>query len=203
MGLRGRTREFRLEVRVEIAKNLVFGPDDHRAIPYLQESIERYPESANLRMLMAIACETNRPGEVGPEARRAAALAPTDADLQLNAGFACAEHDEVAGARECISRVRELVDEGFDQMVKLVRLEGTVAARELRLDQAEERYRTALAACRGDAASAWALARFLWADGRGEEALAVIDEAMWEGGGPSQSLLDLRAHIVGDTATGA
>jgi Flp pilus assembly protein TadD len=203
MGLRGRARKFRLEVRLEVARSYVFGPDDHRTIPYLEESIERYPESPELRMMMAIACETNRPEQVGPEARRAAELAPTNVAMQLRAGHSCAESGEVAAARDCIARVREQIDEGFEQMVELVRLEGTVASREQKLAEAEERFRTALAADPGDAGSAWALARFLWARGHGDEALTVLDEAMWEGGGPKQSLLDLRAHIAGDTATDA
>lgn len=202
MGLKSRIRKVELAARIECSKQLVYGPDDPKAIPYLEASIRRFPEDASLRMLMANACKVSRPEQVAPEAKMAADLAPTDLTLQVYAGWQLVHHGDVAAARDCAARVRELAGDDYLPITDLIRLEGMVFSYEKDFTAAEEKLRWAVAAEPGNPKNAHVLAAFLWARGRDEEALATIDEAMWNGGDRYPLLFDLRAEITGETATG-
>ncbi len=202
MGIKSRIRKVELAARIEYSKQLVYGPDDPKAIPYLEASIRRFPEVASLRMLMADACKVSRPEQVAPEAKMAADLAPTDLTLQVYAGWQLVHHGDVAAARDCAARVRELAGEDYVPITDLVRLEGMVLAKEKKLTAAEEKLRWAVAVEPTNPKNAHVLAAFLWARGQDEEALATIDEAMWNGGHRYPLLFDLRAEITGETPAG-
>lgn len=202
MGLKARIRQAELAVRIEYSRQLVTGPDDPKTIPYLEASIRRFPESAHLRMLMADACKVVRPGQVAQEARAAAELAPKDLTLQVYAAWALVHHEEVEAAWDCAARVRELAGDDYEPITDLVRLEGMAMAYERRFTAAEEKLRWALDTKPQNKKNAHVLAAFLWARGRDEEAVEVIDEAMWNAGGRPQRLLDVRAAITGETGAG-
>lgn len=187
--------------RIECSRQLVFGPDDPKAIPYIEASIRRFPKSADLRMLMADACRVSRPDQVAPEAKTAAELAPTNLTLQVYAGWRLVHNGEVAAARDCAARVREQAGDDYTPITDLVRLEGIVFAYEKEFEAAEEKLRWAAAEEAENPKNAHVLAAFLWARGRDEEALATIDEAIRNA--RRYSLLhDLRAEITGESAVG-
>jgi hypothetical protein len=202
MGLKSQIRRVELAGRIEYARQLIFGPDDPKTIPYLEASIRRFPKSADLRMLMADACKISRPERVTPEAKLAAELAPADLPLQVYAGWRLVHHGELAAAKDCAARVRELAGDDYTPMTDLVRLEGMVMAYEKRFAAAEEKLRWTVATEPENAKNAHVLAAFLWARGRDEEAVTTIDEAMWVADGRHQPLLDLRAAITDETAAG-
>lgn len=143
-----------------------------------------------------------RPERVAQEARTAAELAPKDLTLQVYAGWSLVHHGDVEAAWDCAARVRELAGDDYEPITDLVRLEGMVMAYERRLTAAEEKLRWALDTEPENTKNAHVLATFLWASGRDEEAVEVIDEAIWNPGGGSQRLLDLRAAITGETGAG-
>lgn len=191
-------RNLQVLVRTEYAKQLVYGPDDPRTIPYLEASIRKFPRSAQIRLLMAEACRVSRPDRVAPEAKIAADLAPTDLTLQVYAGWLLAHHGDVGAARNCVTRVRELAGDDYAPITDLVRLEGIVLAHERHFAAAEEKLRWAVATEPENTKNAHVLAAFLWATGRNEDAVGAIDEAMWSANGGVQRLLDLRAAITAE-----
>lgn len=197
MGLKSRIRQVELTARIEYAKQLVYGPDDPKAIPYLEASIRRFPEDADLRMLMADACKVSRPERVAPEAKMAAELAPVDLVLQVYAGWRLVHHGDLTAARDCVARVREQAGDAYAPITDLIRLEGMVLAYEKQFEAAEGKLRWAVEVEPGNPKNAHVLAVFLWSRGRDEEALVTIDEAMWNGGDRYPRLLDLRAEITG------
>lgn len=201
MGLKSRIRQAELAARTEYSKQLVYGPDDPKTIPYLEASIRRFPQVAILRMLMADACKVSRPEQVAPEAKMAAALAPTDLTLQVYAGWQLVHHGDVAAARDCAARVRELAGDDYVPITDLVRLEGMVLAREKKFIAAEEKLRWTVTTEPENPKNAHVLGAFLWARGRDEEALATIDEAM-RNARRYPLLHDLRAEITGGSASG-
>jgi hypothetical protein len=197
MGMKAWIQRAGLLGRIEYSRQLVFGLDDPKTISYLEASIRRFPKSAHLRMLMADACKVPRPDRVAPEARMACELAPEDLTMQVYAGWMLVHHGEVAAARDCAACVRELAGDDYEPITDLVRLEGMVMAYERKFAAAEEKLRWAVATEPENTKNAHVLAAFLWARGRDEEAVAAIDEAMWNAGGRFQNLLDLRAAITG------
>jgi Flp pilus assembly protein TadD len=203
MRLRSRIRRVELAARVEYSKQLVYGPDDPEAIPYLEASIRRFPDAADLRMMMADACVISRPDRVAPEARKAAELAPGDLPLQVYVGWRLIHHGDVATARECVARVQELAGEDYEPLTDLIRLEAMVTACEGNFEEAEAKLRQTVESEPDNMKNTHTLARFLWLTDRNEEAVATIDEAMWNADGRLQPLLDLRAEITGGSAAGA
>jgi tetratricopeptide (TPR) repeat protein len=199
MSVKAKVRGLELQARVAYAQQLVFGPDHPDAIPYLKASIERFPKSADLRMMMSIACGISRPEKVAPEAKLAAQLAPLDLPLQVRAGFTLVRNGEVKAAGDCAARVREQAGDDYSPLTDLVRLEALVKAYEGDYDKAEEEFRWAVTSEPENMKNAYSLAEFLWARGRDKEAVAVIDDAMLSVSDGPQALLDLRAQIVEGT----
>jgi Flp pilus assembly protein TadD len=201
MGVRSWIRRAELLGRIAYGRELVFGADDPKTIPYLEWSIERFPREAEFHMLMAIAFLINRGDEeVAREAARAAELAPTDPVMQVRAGNVLINHGGEEAARDCVARARERVDDDFALITGLVYLEGRLASLDEDFEIAEEKFRWTVAAEPEDAGNAIGLARFLWARGRNREAIEAIDEAEWTVAKDHQRLADLRAQIAGETA---
>jgi tetratricopeptide (TPR) repeat protein len=203
MGVRSWIRRTELLGRISYARELVFGADDPRTIPYLEWSVERFPKEPEFHMLMAIALMVNRGDEeIAAEAARAAELAPASPAMQVRAGNVLINHGGLEAARDCVARARERVDEDFPLITGLVYLEGRLASNDGEYELAEEKFRWTVATEPERAGNAIGLARFLWARGRIAEAVETLDEAEWAVTEGHQSLADLRAQIVGETAAG-
>jgi uncharacterized protein HemY len=120
----------------------------------------------------------DRPDDVAAEAAKAAELGSDDPVVQVQAGHKLLNSDDLDGARKCAARASELVDDDFILLADLEGLIGCVAARDGEYAFAEEKLRSALAR-EPEWSSHWlSLARFLWARGRDEDAIAVIGESL-------------------------
>jgi tetratricopeptide (TPR) repeat protein len=160
------------------ARDLLADERDQEALGLLEKSVEEFPESPEIRVLLVRVYRRLRPDEVGPQLKKAVELGRDDPAIQVRAGHLLLHEDEVEAARACAARAEELVVGDWNFAADLDGLVGRVAAREGRDALAEEKLRSAIGQ-EPEYPSHWLhLARFLWARDRDGEALALIDESL-------------------------
>jgi Tfp pilus assembly protein PilF len=150
---------------------------DQDALEFLEDACSRFPESAELRMMLATVYRELRPDDVAEQLAKAAELGADDPMIQVRAGHMLWNEDDLEGARACAARASELIDNEFALSADLEGLIGRIAARDGEYDFAEEKLRSAARREPEYSTHTVRLARFLWARGRDEDALAVIDES--------------------------
>jgi len=145
---------------------------------YLDEMVGRFPENPEIRLLYASILLIFRPDDVAVEAAKAIELGPDDPTILVRAAHLLFNRGEVDLARTAVTRAGELVEPDFVLMSGLVNIEGLLAARDGRVDVAEEKLRSAVRVDPAFSHFAVDLAQFLSWRGRQAEAIAVIDEAL-------------------------
>lgn len=166
---------------------------------FLEQAIEEFPDDPILRLNYVPILREIRPDDVVAEATKAAELGPGDPVIQVQAGHKLLNSDDLEGARRCAARASELIGDDFILLADLEDLIGRVAARDGDYAFAEEKLRSALQR-EPEWSSHWLhLARFLWARGRDEDALTVIDESLPLFEDRDRDLLErLRSEIAAD-----
>lgn len=202
MKFKGRRRDRDLTAAIDGGWKLLRAGKDQEAFDYLQNAVQRFPESPEIRMLVAtIYREFDFPNEeVAGQLAEAAILGSDDPVIQVRVGHRLLNGGDAEGARTCATRANELVDDEFILTADLEGLIGRIAARDGDYALAEEKLRSALRR-EPEYTSHWLhLARFLWARARNEEALAVIDEALDRAGDirDKKSLDSVRLEILNE-----
>jgi tetratricopeptide (TPR) repeat protein len=180
MRFKGRRRDRELTAAIDGGWKLVKAGKDQEALDYLQNAVERFPESPEIRMLVATIYREFDfpPEEVAAQLAQAAILGSDDPVIQVQVGHRLLNGGDVEAARTCATRANKLIDGEFILTADLEGLVGRIAARDGDYALAEEKLRSALWR-EPEYTSHWLhLARFLWARARNEEALTVIDEAL-------------------------
>lgn len=169
--------EWDLQAALEHGTKL-FMERDAKALGYIEDAARRFPESAEVRLLLASALITNRPEDVQAHALKAAELAADDPVIQVRAGDLLLSEGDLEAARACVARAQEAAQGDFVIMADLEGLAGRIAARDGNYGVAEEKLRSALRREPQWPSHSLHLARFLWARERTEDALAVIDASL-------------------------
>jgi tetratricopeptide (TPR) repeat protein len=147
------------------------------AAKFLEDAASRFPDSPEFPLLLATVYLELRPDEVSPQLEKAAELGSSDPAIQVRAGQMLLDGGDIEAARACALRAEQSVDGDF-VTAAVEGLVGRIAAREGEYVIAEEKLRSALVREPQYDAHAIHLARFLWARGRNDDALAVIDESL-------------------------
>lgn len=200
MRLRGRRKERQLQAAIDCGRSLLAkGKSDH-ALDFIEASARRFPQSAEIQLQLASALLAFTTDEIAAQAAKAAKLAPDDPVIQVRAGHMLLSEGDLEGARACAARAEELADGEFILLADVEGLSGRIAARDGNYALAEEKLRSALQR-EPEWSSHWLhLARFLWARGRDEEALIVIDESLDQVRESDKDLLErLRGEITDES----
>jgi tetratricopeptide (TPR) repeat protein len=95
--------------RLSIAVVLHTVASDHEALPYAEEYVKRRPDDPRGLALLGSICRlTGRDEQAEKNLRRAAALAPADAEVRLDLGITLANLHRLMEAREQLEKAREL-----------------------------------------------------------------------------------------------
>ena len=154
---------------------------DEEFIAFSQGAARRYPESAEIQYMLAVAMRLTgerSDKEVATQAAKAATIGARDPNMQVRAGYQLIDANDVEAARGCVARAEESADEHFVLAVDLDGLRGRIAARDGEFAEAEELFRSVLRREPQWPGNWTQLVRFLWARGRNEEALTVIAESL-------------------------
>jgi tetratricopeptide (TPR) repeat protein len=177
MRFKTRKQKRELHATIERGRTLLMERDE-TALEYIEDAARRFPDSAEIRLLLASALLTSRPEDVRAQAATAAELGAEDPVIQVRAGDLLLSEGDLEAARVCATRAQETVDGEFILMADLEGLIGRIAARDGDYAVAEEKLRSALRREPEWPSHPIHLARFLWARERNEDALTVIDESL-------------------------
>jgi tetratricopeptide (TPR) repeat protein len=192
---RNRGRE--LATVIECGRKLIRQGEDQKALELLEEAVHRFPESAEIRMMLVTVYRELRPEDVVAQIAKAVELGADDPAIQVRAGHVLWNCDDLEGARKCATRASELADDDFILAADLEGLLGRLAARAGEYTFAEEKLRSAAQREPEYSTHVFRLARFLWARGRDEEALTVIHEFLPQAEDRDRDLLEqLRSEIA-------
>lgn len=193
-----RRRRQRKELAAAIERGRLLRAEDknQEALEFLEETVQRFPEDAEIRLLYALTLLTFRPQAVASELTKAVELGRDDPVILVRAGHQLLSEGEIAAARSCAMRANQLAPPGFILKSGLVSLEGRLAAIDGEDDLAEEKLRCAIAEDPDYSSFVLALARFLNERDRQVEAIAVIDNAL-ENCRMKEGLKELRDEILG------
>ena len=197
MRLRERRTERQLQAAIDRGRSLLAeGGDDH-ALDFIEDAARRFPQSAEIQLQLASALLAFTTDKVAAQAAKAAELAPDDPVIQVRAGHMLLNEGDLGAARACAARAEELADGEFILLADVEGLSGRIAARDGNYALAEEKLRSALQR-EPEWSSHWLnFVRFLWARGRDEEALTVIDESLDQVRESDRDLLErLRGEIT-------
>lgn len=177
MRFRRNNRRRELAAAIEHGRSLIREQKDQEALEFLEQAARDFPESPEMPLMLATVYRDSRPNAIPEQLANAAELGLDDPVIQVLAGHRLLNEGDVAAARACAVRAGELTDSGFILLADLEDLIGRVAARDGDYPLAEEKLRSAIQR-EPESSSHWLhLTRFLWARGRDEDALTVIDEA--------------------------
>lgn len=187
---------------------------DEEFVAFSRDAARRYPRSAEIQYMLAVAMRLTgerSDGEIAAQAAKAATIGARDPNMQVRAGYQLIDANDVEGARQCVSRAEESADGHFALAVDMDGLRGRIAARDGEFAEAEELFRSVLRREPQWPGNWTQLARFLWARGRNEEALTVVAESLTQlrgGAGKSrgrqrdiENAERLQNEIASDTAT--
>jgi Tfp pilus assembly protein PilF len=147
--------------------------------------------------MLATVYREDRPGDIPGLVAEAAELGSDDPVIQIFVGHRQLNEGNLAAARVSAARAGELVDDEFALTADLDRLVARIAARDGDDALAEAKFRSAVSGEPEIPTHPLDLARFLWARGRSEDAVAVLDESLPRVGARYRNDLEaLRSRIV-------
>lgn len=172
-------RKRRERAAVVVRGRQLFAADDDRAtLEFLEDAVGRFPDDPEIWILLVSASLEVRPDEVASCAARAVELGAGDPTIQVRAGHLLLGRGDMAAARACAERARELAGPDFLLMAGLETLEGKIASLNGDYVLAEERFRSAVKREPEYSTYPVDLARLLNNRDRAADALAVIDDAL-------------------------
>lgn len=198
MRLIRRNRGQELAAAIERGRTLIREQKDGEALEFLEKAIQDFPESPEMPLMLATAYRGFRPDDVPSLLAKAAKLGSDDPVIQVMVGHRRLNEGDVEAARTCAARAEELIDDRFALTADLDRLVGRIAARDGEYDFAEEKLRSAVQLEPESSTHSLGLARFLWARGRNEDAVRVIEESLPQISGKKDLLERLRSEIVAE-----
>ena len=169
---------------------------DQQALEFLEETVQRFPEDAEMRLMYASALLMFRPEDVLSELEKSVELSPDDPVILVRAGNQLLNEGHIEAARSCAARASELASPDFILRSGLVSLEGRLAAIDGKDDLAEEKLRRAATEDPDYSSFPINLARFLNERDRQTEAIAVVDHAL-ANCRVKNGLKELREEILG------
>ena len=173
-----RSRRQRLAAAIEHGRRLVKEQKDQEALAFLEKAARDFPESPEMPLMLATIYRDSRPEAIPIQLAKAANLGSDDPVIQVLVGHRFLNEGDFDSARSCATRAEASVDFDFPLFADLEGLRGRIAARDGDYAVAEEKLRSALRR-EPECFTHWVhLARFLWARGRDEDALTVIDESL-------------------------
>jgi predicted Zn-dependent protease len=173
-----RNRRRDLAAAIAHGRSLVREQKDQEALEFLEKATRDFPESPEIPLLLATVYRDFRPDAIPALLAKAVELGSDDPVIQVIAGHRLLNEGDVDAARACAARAGDLIDDEFPLMADLDRLIGRIAARDGDDVVAETRLRSALRREPELPTHSLDLARFLWARGRDDDALVVIDESV-------------------------
>jgi Flp pilus assembly protein TadD len=186
---------------IERGRGLIGEGKDQEALEFLDKAARDFPKAAEFPLMLATIYRDSRPDDVPAQLTKAAELGSDDPVIQVMVGHRLLNEGDVEAARACAARAGDLIDEEFPLTADFDRLIGRIAARDGDDVAAEARLRSAFRREPELPTHSLDLARFLWARGRNEDALAVIDESLDQVSESDRDLLErLRGEISGDTS---
>lgn len=199
MTFRTRKRKKELAAAITRGRELLTADKEREALEFLEETVQQFPEDAEIRLLYASALLPFRPDDVVAEAEKAVELRPDDPIVLVRAGHQLFSGGEVEAARSCAARANEVAQQGFVLESGLASLDGLLAAIDGEDELAEEKLRRAAVEDPEYSTFAIDLAKFLSERDRQTEAIAVIDNAL-ENCRMKEGLKELRDEILGTGA---
>lgn len=195
MRIKGRKQKKERAAAIQRGRKLLATQQVQEGHTFLQEAVQRFPDDPEIRLLYASILLAIRPSDVAAEAAKAVELGPDDPVILVRAAHLLLGRGEVEAARAHLNRAKKRVKPGFILMSGVVNLEGRLAAVDGRDDLAEKKFRAAVASDPALPALAIDLAGFLANQGRQEEALEVLDDALTHTEAKDE-LKRIRAEIV-------
>jgi len=196
MNLKGRKRKKELAAAIDRGRKLLVARNYKETLLFLEKAVQRFPDDAELRLLLASILLRFRPDDAASEAAKAVALAPDDPRILVRAGGLMLSRGEIEAARACADRANQIVQPDFVLMSSLLNLYGLLAALGGEDDLAEEKLRSAFARDPMYSMFAVDLANFLASRHRQTEAIAVIDDALVHAE-EKEDLWHLREQLAG------
>jgi tetratricopeptide (TPR) repeat protein len=165
------------------------------AFEFLGEAVKQFPDDAKLHLLFASILLLFRPEDVVAEASLAVDLGHDDPGILVRAGHLVFSRGEIELARDWARRANEVADPDFLQRGGLENLYGRLAVVDGERDVAESWFRSAVKRDPAFPSFAEDLAQFLKNQGRTEEALKVVDNAIAQVG-ERDNLKKIRDELV-------
>ena len=202
IGFKDRKKKREAAAAVERGRHLLVAERGQEAFEFAEDAVKRFPESAELRLILASMFLKFQPEQVASQAALAAELGADDPGIQVRAGHLMFDRGEVEGARACTRRANELAGPDFIHISGLETLDGLIAALDGEDALAEEKFRSAVERDPAFSSFAFDLAKFLAARDRQDEALAVIDDSLQQAK-DKDDLERLRDEITGGSGPGS
>jgi tetratricopeptide (TPR) repeat protein len=188
---------------VERARWLLDEGRDVENLDLLSRAVDRYPEDPEIRLLYGISLIPSRPHDAPWQLATAIKLDPDDPSRLVRAASMLYYLGEIEAARSYAARAAQLAPADFPLLPDLTNLGGNLAAGREDYALAEEALKTAAELCPGRPDFAYDLAKFLARQGRGSDAVKVIEQATAQLGRPLkprdardfERLSNLRAQI--------
>lgn len=178
MKLRGKKQKKELAEAIAQSRKLLLAGQHHENFDLLEEAVQKFPDSAEIQLLYATILLEFRPNEVAAEAAKAARLGSDDPGILVRAAHLMFDRNEREAARSCTARANELVQPDFVLMSSLEHLNALFAGIDGNYEIAEEKLRSLVRDDPGSSSTAIDLAKLLAHQGRQQEALEVVDEAL-------------------------
>lgn len=199
MRLTRRNKARELGAAIQCGRGLITKKKDQEALEFLEKAARDFPEAAEIPLMLATVYRDTRPDDTAAQLSKAAELGSDDPVIQVMVGHRLLNEGDVEAARACAARAADLIDDDFALAADMDRLIGRIAARDGDDVIAEARLRSAFQREPELPTHSLDLARFLWARGRNEDALTVIDESLDHGRDDDKDLLErLRREITGE-----
>lgn len=163
---------------IQHGRHLLVDGDFDEALHFLSQAAHDFPDNAELHCLYASVLEDMRPDDAALEAMKAVDLEPNDPSLLTRIAYIMAGVNMPDMARRYAANARKLGGADFLFAPELDHLESRFALEDGDEQAAEVGFRSSLERVPQSETFAVDLARLLASQGRQQEAIGVIDEAL-------------------------
>lgn len=195
-----RNKDRELATAIEYGRHLITEQKYREALEFLEKAARDFPEAAEMPLMLATVYRDTRPGDIPAQLAKAARLGSDDPVIQVMVGHRLLNEGDIEAARACAARAGDLIHDEFALAADVDRLVGRIAARDGDHVVAEARLRSAFQREPELPTHSLDLARFLWARGRNEDALTVIDESLDRVRNDDRDLLERLRREITDEA---
>lgn len=190
-----RNKGRKLAAAIQRGRALIRERKDREALEFVEKTARDFPEAAEIPLMPATVYRDARPDDTYVQLSKAAELGSDDPVIQVMVGHRFLNEGDVEAGRACADRAGDLIDGDFELAADMDRLVGRIAARDGDDVVAEARLRLAFRR----EPELPTHSRFLWARGKDQDALIVIDQSPHHVRGGDRDLLEhLRRDITGE-----